>query len=147
MTSRLGTRVAEERGSVLLLGIGMVVVCLLAVAVVTDVTSAFLQRRHLFSVADSAALAGAQAVDLDAYYASGASVGTRLSPALVVAAARSHLQGVGDIPDLKVDGITTDGVTVRVALSAPLRLPFFDGVRDETVRVESTARLDYRPTG
>lgn len=147
MRTRLSDRVAEDRGSVLLLGIGMVVVCLLAVAVVTDVTTAFLQRRHLFSVADSAALAGAQAVDLDAYYARGASVGTRLNPALVVAAARAHLQGVGDIPDLSVDGITTDGVTVRVSLSAPLRLPFFDGLRDETVRVESTARLDYRPTG
>lgn len=130
----------------LILGIGMVVVCLLAIAVMTDVTSAFLQRRQLMSVADAAALAGAQGMDIDAYYAQGASIGTRLSPAQVAAAARGHALAHGGVTGLSVDSVVSDGVTVRVTLSAPLRLPFFDGVRDEIVRVTSTARLDYRPS-
>lgn len=139
-------RLSEDRGSVLLLGIGWIVICLLALAVMTDVTAAFLQRRQLMAVADAAALAGAQTIDLDAYYAQGAQIGTRLSPAQVVAAARSHAAAYGDVPGMSVDSIVSDGVTVRVALSAPLRLPFFDGIRDETVRVVATARLDYRPS-
>lgn len=71
--------VGDERGSVLLLGVGLVIVCLLAIAVITDVSAAFLQRRSLMSVADAAAIAGAQAIDQGAYYANGASVGTRLN--------------------------------------------------------------------
>lgn len=141
----MSRRLAEDRGSVLILGIGWVVVCLLALAVMTDVTAAFLQRRHLMAIADAAALAGAQAIDLDAYYAEGARVGTRLSPAQVAAAARSHALAYGDVPWMSVDSVVSDGVTVRVALSAPLQLPFFDGIRDEVVRVAGTARLDYRP--
>jgi len=139
-------RLSEDRGSVLLLGIGWIVICLLALAVMTDVTAAFLQRRQLMAVADAAALAGAQTIDLDTYYAQGAQIGTRLSPAQVAAAARSHAVAYGDVPGMSVDSIVSDGVTVRVALSAPLRLPFFDGIRDETVRVVATARLDYRPS-
>jgi Flp pilus assembly protein TadG len=141
---RLSDRLADDRGSVLLLGICWIVVCLLALAVMTDVTAAFLQRRQLMAIADAAALAGAQAIDLDAYYAQGAQTGTRLTPAQVVAASRSHALTTGDVPGMSVDSIVSDGVTVRVALSAPLRLPFFDSLRDETVRVAATARQDYR---
>jgi hypothetical protein len=38
------TECGDERGSVLLLGVGFVIVCLLAIAVVTDVSAAFLQQ-------------------------------------------------------------------------------------------------------
>ena len=81
----------DERGSVLLLGIGMIVVGILAVAVAVDVSAAFLQRRALMSLGDSAALAGAQSIDLDSYYANGASIGTRLSPVAVASAARRQV--------------------------------------------------------
>ena len=69
-----------ERGSVLVLALGLVVICLIAVAVVVDASTVFLARRSLQSAADSAALAGAQAIDLDDYYARGAAVGIVLDP-------------------------------------------------------------------
>ena len=134
----------DERGSVLILGIGMIVVGLLAVTVTVDVSAAFLQRRALMSMGDSAALAGAQSIDLDSYYANGASVGTRLSPAAVSAAVRRHIGLARGASELTVEGITTDGVTVRVRLSEPLQLPFFGAMRSDRVRIESSARLDYR---
>jgi len=143
---RIRRRAGQEQGSVLILGIGMVVVCLLALAVMTDVTSAFLQRRQLMAVADAAALAGAQGMDIDAYYLQGARIGTRLSPAQVAATARRHALDHGGIPGLAVESVVSDGVTVRVTLSAPLRLPFLGSARSDAVRVTSTARLDYRPT-
>ena len=141
--------VADERGSVLLLGVGFVIVCLLAIAVVTDASAAFLQRRSLMSLADAAAIAGAQAIDQDAYYADGASVGTRLNPGLVRAAALRHLARTSAstaIPGLHVDGISSDGVRVVVALSSPLRLPFFGSIFAEMAQVQVAARLDYRPS-
>ncbi|MDA3022126.1 MAG: pilus assembly protein TadG-related protein [Actinomycetota bacterium] len=144
-----GFAVGDERGSVLLLGVGFVIVCLLAIAVVTDVSAAFLQRRSLMSMADAAAIAGAQAIDQDAYYADGASIGTRLDPGLVRAAALGHLVRTNastTIPGLQVNGISSDGVHVLVALSSPLRLPFFGSIYQELAKVEASARLDYRPS-
>lgn len=144
---RFGIRTGDERGSVLLLGVGFVIVCLLAIAVVTDVSAAFLQRRSLMSLADAAALAGAQAIDRDAYYANGATTGTRLDPGSVRAAATAHIVRANAslaLPGLRVDAISTDGVRVLVALSAPLQLPFFGVVHQEFAQVESSARLDYR---
>lgn len=137
-------RLRDDEGSVLLLGIGLVIVCLLALAVVVDASSAYLQRRSLMSLADGAALAGAQAIDLDHYYAHGASSGTRLTGAGVAAAARAHLAVAG--PEVTIEQIATDGVNVRVRLSAPVRLPFLSAGRTEIVRAQGSARLDYRPT-
>ena len=145
---RIDSVVQQDRGSVMLLGIGFVIVCLLAIAVVTDVSAAFLQRQSLMSMADAAALAGAQAIDRDAYYAGGASVGTRLNPALVRVAAARQLERSGassTIPGLVVRQISTDGVDVFVSLSAPLRLPFFESVYPDSATVVAAARLDYRP--
>ena len=145
--------VRDDRGSTLPLAIGLITICLLAVAVVTDVTAIYLQRRNLMAVADAMALAGAQAIDMDTYYAQGATMGTRLDSGRVVAAASTHLastQAQSTIPGLTVEQIATDGQVVRIVLRAPLRLTFFNGLvqnsPDAVVRVESLARLDYRPS-
>lgn len=136
----------DDQGSVLLLGVGFIVVCLLALTVVADVSAAFLQRQALMSLADSAALAGAQAIDVDRYYREGASVGTPLQPSLVTAAARQRLVESRSRPDVAVERIATDGTRVVVRLTAPLRLPFLGRLRHDVVRVEAAARLDYRPS-
>ncbi len=142
-----GGRRRDDRGSVLLLGIGLVVVCVLALAVLVDVTAVFLQRQRLFAVADAAAIAGAQAIDLDAYYAHGASASTRLDPSAVTAAVRSHLERAGAraaIPGLTVSRVWSDGNSVAVALQCPLNLPFLSGLFGGRASVESWAQLDYR---
>lgn len=139
----------QDEGSVLILGIGLVGVCLLALAVVTDTTSAFLQRRSLYSLADSAALAGSQAIDLASYYANGAGEGTRLDSGAVTRKARTFLLAKTiqrEHPGLHVDAVTTDGITVQVDLSAPITLPFLGALRSDVIQVRSTARLDYRPS-
>ncbi len=142
----MGPRFVDDRGSVLILGIGLVVVCLLAIAVAVDASAAFLQRRALMAIGDAAALAGAQAIDLDAYYSNGATPGTRLAPGLVVQAAREHVTHAPAGSRVSIDAIVTDGTTVIVRLSSPLELPFFSAMATEPVRIESAARLDYRPS-
>lgn len=137
------SRVTGDRGSVLILGVGWVAVCLLALVVLVDASAAFLQRRELVSLADAAALAGAQAIDIDAYYEHGASSATRLEPRLVPVRVRGHLDraGAASIDGLVVEEVSSDGTGVRVRLSSPLRLPFLAGLVDSRIVAESWARL------
>ena len=118
-------------------------VCLLALVVLVDASAAFLQRRELVSLADAAALAGAQAIDIDAYYEHGASSATRLEPRLVPVRVRGHLDraGAASIDGLVVEEVSSDGTGVRVRLSTPFRLPFLAGLVDSRVVAESWARL------
>lgn len=143
-------RVSDDRGSVLILGVGLIAVVLLAVAVLADASVAFLQRQQLFALADAAALAGAQAIDLEAYYADGASAATRLDAVAVPGRVRAHLErsrAADAIDGLVVDHITSDGQQVVVALSAPLRLPFLLGLDGSRVAVEARSQLAYRGSG
>jgi len=132
-----------DRGSVLILGVGWVAVCLLALVVLVDASAAFLQRRELVSLADAAALAGAQAIDLDAYYDRGASSATQLEPRLVPIRVRHHLDraGAASVDGLVVEEVSSNGESVRVRLSTPLHLPFLAGLVDGRVVAESWARL------
>ena len=126
----------------------LVVVLTMAVAVVTDLGAVTMQRRSLAAQADAAAIAGAQAIDLGAYYSRGRSAldAIPLSPARVEDAVMTHFQGSGafsSTPGLSVDEIGGDGGQVRVSLSAPVRLPFAAvlGRGSVTVRAGSAARL------
>lgn len=134
---------AGERGSVLLLGVGFIAVCLMVIIVTIDASAAFVQRRELMAVADAAALAGAQAIDLEEYYRTGATVGTRLDPPKVAAVARQQV-AVAQDSKITLEQVSTDGVIVRVRLSRPLELPFLQEAFGDRVRVEAWARLDYR---
>ena len=135
----------DDRGTVLVLGVGLIAVALLALLIAVNACSAFLQRSSLLSVADAAALAGAQAIDVDAYYANGATEGTRLDPAQVQSVVTRQIRRADGASDIAVERIDTDGRTVRVRLTRPLVLPFWRTGPDDVVRVEATARLDYRP--
>ena len=150
-TASAGGARGGDRGSVLILGVGAVAVCLLAAVVLIDASAAFLQRRTLVSLADAAALAGAQGIDLDAYYADGASAATRLDGRVVPARVRGFLAAATPVDGLRLEGVSTDGQLVRVVLSAPLRVPFLSDALARMgvgrVVAESYARLAYAPSG
>lgn len=142
-------KASRDEGSVLLLGLGFLGVCLLALAVVTDAASLFLQRMALQSRADAAALAGAQGIDLDAYYARGATTGTTLIPSIAAQRVRDALadaEGRDPIAGVSLDQVLVVEDVVRVELAAPGRLSFFTLLEPPTIRVRSDARLDYRPS-
>ena len=143
---------SRDRGSVLLLTVGMVVVALIAIAVAVDVSAAFLQRRGLAATADAAALAGAQMVDLDAYYARGRRAGDPipLDTGAVRGAVMRQLRAAGAWsahPGLAVESVRSDGETVTVRLRMPLRTPFSGLVGRADVRAEASARLSLVPPG
>jgi len=142
----------NDRGSISVLVLGLVAVVAVSLAVLVDATSAFVQRRSLVAVADAAALAGAQSIDLAAYYRDGASSITGLDEPGVLPRVRAHLARVrtvagAGLEGLTLDGASTDGRTVVVELSAPLTLPFTGRWLADRLHVESRAQLAYRASG
>jgi hypothetical protein len=118
-----------ESGQATLLIIGLAGVLATGVAVVTDASAAYLQRQGLDSLADGAALAGADvgAAGDDVY--TGGVDGDRLAitRAEAEAAVQEYLQRAGartHYPGL-VAHVTADPATqsIRVTLTAPLHLP------------------------
>jgi hypothetical protein len=138
---------SDDAGSVVLLGVVLVAVCVFALVVVIDISALFLQRRNLAAIADASALAGAQAIDLDAYYSNGASEATTLDPAIVARVVRANIASVinaDGLGGIRLEGVESDGESVRVHLSAPLTVPFLGAILGERAEVVANARLDYR---
>jgi uncharacterized membrane protein len=135
----------SDRGSILLLGIGFIGVCLLALAVITDSSSAFIQQRELQAQADSLALAGAQGIDLIQYYQTGATEATHLNSVEVgqIVANQFQVMDPDNQPTMQLSSTDTG---VFVTLTAPLRLTFFDAFAFGPIEVSARARLDYRPS-
>ena len=137
----------RDEGSVMPLGIILVTICILALAIVVDVSSLFLQRRNLAAIADASALAGAQAIDLNAYYERGASEATALDAAIVARVVRANVAAVASADALRgvrLEQVVSDGESVRVHLSAPVVVPFLGAIFGERAEVIASARLDYR---
>lgn len=126
-----------DRGSVLLLTVFLGLVLAGVVAVVVDASAVFLAHRALASQADGAALAAAQEVDLDAFYAGDGDVLPLAGAADVVS------RYVADHPGTAVVDVRTDGTTVTVVLERHVPLPLAPpGYRDGvTVTARASARL------
>lgn len=120
-----------ERGSVTPMIIGFAVLLALGIALVTDATAAYLQRSGLSTLADGAALSGADAGATGrSTYTQGLPSGSgelRVDLAAARAGVADYLRTTGayaEYPglrwDLRVDPVTD---SVHVRLTAPLDLP------------------------
>lgn len=142
---------AEDDGSILPLVIASCALGLAVILMVSAASSLYLERVRLFSLADAAALAGAESFDVDGGGAAAVAVGddgVALPPLTDHGVASTVTAFLADEPtagihDLHVDGATTpDGRSARVTLSASWMPPVAslfapDGVR---IDVTSTAR-------
>jgi len=132
----------------MLLVIGFLAIILIVIAVVTDVSAVFLQRRSLASIADGAALAGSQAVDLSAYYRQGASAGLSPEPARVRSVVLEYVrdaQTSGEVSGLVVESVRIEDHTVLVCLRRTATAPFSGLVRANfPIRAEAGAQLQFR---
>jgi uncharacterized membrane protein len=145
-------RPRNDDGTVLLLILGLVVVAALLVAVVTDVSALYLERRELIAAADGAALAGAQAIDRESVYRNGlpTSGPVPLDRDAAEQAVRDYLTEAGLLTgDLDVT-ISTSATTVSVALRTRARLPVSNTVTSGTsgtaaVSATATARTAVIP--
>ena len=127
-------RLRNDEGSILLLGLGLAVMVFSLVAVMADIAVLRLARHELNSQADAAALAGAQAIDIDAlvdagYLEQGPAHLVPLDAKAAVAAVRTHLRSMNR-PEVSVVAIEANESTVSVRLAVAVRPPFIGTVRD-----------------
>ena len=137
----------DERGSTIPLIVGLATVLLLGVALVINASSAYLQRQGLDTLADGAALRGA---DLGAVgvYAEGLTQERLLQETgAVEKEVRAYLGSIGadkTYPGLVVSArVNTADRSVTVTLSAPVRLPLHipGSPTKPVVRASSTAAV------
>lgn len=128
---RPASRSEDQRGQTSLFIVGLAVVLMMATAVGVDSSAAFLYRQRLDSIADGAALAGADAgANGWEVYGDGLS-GDRLDVVRHEAAAGVHdylvsLHAYVEHPGLTSHVEVVDGavrVTIRAPMSLPLTLP------------------------
>lgn len=140
-------RTRDERGQLTLLIIGFTAIVLILLAVVTDVSKAFLVRRDLSQLADGAALAGTRGISGTVVEGTVGSGGVDLSLAAADREVDAYMSSVGnggyDALSWTVD---VDGARVVVHLQAtidlPLTVPGTTGTT--TVAAEASSHLTSR---
>ena len=133
----------DETGSTLPLTVFYGFLALVLVLLAVAATSLYLERKRLFTVADGAALVGAEAYDLRSLApAAEGRPQPLLKPADVDAAVADYLASapVEGLESLKVERATTvDGRSATVELSAYWRPPVVSLLVPEGLRIEVTA--------
>jgi uncharacterized membrane protein len=135
---------------VLLLIVGLVTIAAILVAVVTDVSALYLERRQLIAAADGAALAGAQMVNESRVYNEGLPEAgpVPLNADAAEAAALAYVADSGiDVDQVTVQATAT---TVTVNITSKYRLPIaskatIGGAGTATVAASATARTAVVP--
>jgi hypothetical protein len=146
----------KEDGQILVLALGYTVVLLLLVSVVVSVTGIQLERKRLANLADTLALASADAVDETGFYdgrqAAAADGGLVLTDDDVATAVGEYLsthpgllQGLG--PVSVVEARSPDGRSSRVVLTAVARPTLISPVTNlfsggVTIRAEANAQAE-----
>ncbi|MFW6774146.1 pilus assembly protein TadG-related protein [Nocardioides sp. CPCC 205120] len=146
MSARRARR--DQQGQTTLMIVGFAGVLFMLLAVVVDASAAYLQRQGLATVADGAALAGADAGALGGEAYTGGFRDDRRAiqtEEAAEAAVASYLQEIGAHdrwPGLGFD-VVVDGGTVEVRVDAPLDLPLQlpRGPGEATVAATGTAAL------
>ncbi|WP_130284219.1 pilus assembly protein TadG-related protein [Microcella alkaliphila] len=139
---RASRMLADDTGSILPLIAGYAALGLVVVLLVSAATSLYLERKRLFTLADGAALVGAESFDLDAVRAPDGSLRPRLDDAGVardVSAYLSEAPTSGFEALRLVAARTPDGVSAEVTLEAAWRPPVVTLFVPEGLTIEVTA--------
>jgi uncharacterized membrane protein len=130
----------DDSGSTLLLTIFYCFLGLSIVVVVASATTLYLERKRLFTVADGAALAAAEAWQLETVRLDGDRLAIELDSAEVHAAASAYLaEAAGDLDDLElVRAASDDGRTATVTLRSVWHAPLHSELVPLAVPIEVT---------
>jgi Flp pilus assembly protein TadG len=131
----------SEEGSVTVFVVGLTLALMMVAGLVYDGGRILAARRQAHDLADNAARAAAQAVDLDALR-SGTPVA--LDPLDAQVAAEDYLATTGHTGEVAV---TADAVEVTVTITTPMVLLQLAGIAERTVTASGEARLVRGITG
>jgi len=132
----------DDDGSTMPLVAGFGALALALVLVAAAASSLYLERKQLFTLADGAALVGAEAFDLADVSVANGRPEALLEPADVQRDVAAFLAGTphGGFEGLVLEEATTrDGETATVTLSAIWRPPIVTVFFPEGIRIETTA--------
>lgn len=133
MSSKAKVPPRSESGSVLISGLLLTLAVLMVLGAAVDLGHAFIVRRDLTSLADDAALTGAQQLDLNAVHEGRLA----LDPGQARAAA---LAAVGSGPGITAQADASEAVVrVRVSRTFPTVLLRLVGLTDLTVSAQANA--------
>jgi hypothetical protein len=135
-------RLRDDAGSTLPLVIFYGFLALALVLIVAAASSLYLERKRLFTLADDAALVGAESFDLNSVTFTGHGPRPVLQPAQVHAAVTSYLAGnpVDRFEGLVVERATTlDGKSATVTVSAVWHPPVVTVFVPDGMRIDATA--------
>ncbi len=132
----------SEAGSTLPLTFFYMFLCLVLVLIVVAATSLYLERKRLFTLADGAALAGAEAFELSDVAPTADGLRATLESADVADAVQQYLRAAPTdsfeaLTLLQADSV--DGQSATVALSAYWRPPVVTVFVPEGIRIDVTA--------
>ena len=133
--ARLAAGRGRDEGSVLVLTLGYATLAIATILVCVSATSLYLAQKRLDSLADAAALAGADGFTISV---SGDDVRADLESASVREQAAAIVDAVGDGAVL-VSAATPDGVSARVTVRTAWHPPLFSLFVPDGVVIESTA--------
>ena len=139
---RIRAVLRDDTGSTLPLIAGYGALALAAILIAASATSLYLERKRLFTLADGAALVGAEAFDLDDVLVTTGGPRVRLRDADVRREVRRYLdtQPIGRFEGLRLEQAGSPDrrsalVTVSAIWRPPLPIPFVP----EGLRIEATA--------
>jgi len=133
--------VRRDDGSTLPLALFFGMLCLVLVFAVVSATSLYLERKRLFTLADGAALVGAESFDLDDVTETPSGYRPTLTSPTVEAAVRGYLDAMPDTFDslaLQSAG-TDDGRSATVTLSCYWSAPIVSLLVPDGLRIEVTS--------
>jgi uncharacterized membrane protein len=132
----------DETGSTLLLTIFYGAMALVVVLLVVAATSLYLERKRLFSLADGAALVGAEAFELSDVTVTNGSPHVTLETAKVAASVEEYVavNPLASMEQLRIEHASSpDGMSANVTLSAYWRPPVLTLLLPDGLRLEVTA--------
>ncbi|MCU1544144.1 MAG: hypothetical protein JWM50_2009 [Microbacteriaceae bacterium] len=135
-------RLRDDDGSILPLTIFFGLLSLALVLLVVAATSLYLERKRLFTLADGAAIVGAEAFDLDDVTMTAAGVRPELHSTAVAAAVTDYVSAAPDrgFESLAVErAVSADGRSATVELSAHWHPPVVSLLVPDGFRIEVTA--------
>lgn len=133
---------SDDRGSILPLTCFYGALALLVTLIVVAATSLYLERKRLFTLADGAALVGAESFELDAVAMMPDGPRATLTDAGVRHAVDDYLASnpIGRFEALHLDeALTLDGRSAQVTVSAVWRPPVVTLFVPEGYRIDATA--------
>ena len=134
-------RPSDDEGSTLPLIIFFGMLSMILVLIVVAASSLYLERKRLFTLADSAALVGAEAFELSAVAPTSGGVRPQLTSGDVRAEVADFIESTPNrFEALQVERAeTTDGRTATVSLSSYWRPPVVTLFVPEGIRIEVTS--------